>query len=260
MAPASLANPRGLTPEGGSNSTLGRKSVAGHAGSMLPEADPSFLRPTAFVDADHPRVRAFANEAIGVATGDAEKVQKLFRAVRERFRYDPYSMTLARRDYRASAVLERDRAYCIPKAVVLAAAARAVGIPARLGFADVTNHLSSPKLLEHLGTDLFAYHGYAELWVEGTPYKLTPAFNASLCARFGVGVLDFDAEHPADAVLQPFDGEGRPYMSYVTDRGLFVDLPFDAIMETFAQLYPVFGRDTGALDAAFHPGVEGERG
>ena len=42
-----------------------------------------------------------------------------------------------------SATLARGYGFCVNKAVLLAALARAVGIPARLGFADVRNHLSS---------------------------------------------------------------------------------------------------------------------
>lgn len=214
-------------------------------------SEPAFLEPGVYVDSDHPSVIAFAREAIGDATSDAEKTARLFRAVREKLRYDPYTIRFEPRDYTASAILNLERTYCIPKAVLLAAAARAVGLPARLGFADVKNHLSSSKLIETLGSDLFAWHGFVEVWVEGTPYKLTPAFNASLCARFGVPPLDFDAAAPADAMLQAFDGDGRKYMEYVADRGLFLDLPFQEILSTFERLYRV-REMTPKDDAAFH--------
>ena len=214
-------------------------------------SDPSFLAPGVYVDSDHPDIIAFAREAIGDATSDAEKTARLFRAVREKLRYDPYTIRFDPRDYAASAILKCERTYCIPKAVLLAAAARAVGLPARLGFADVKNHLSSSKLIESLGSDLFAWHGYVEIWVDGTPYKLAPAFNASLCARFGVPPLDFDPATPADALLQPFDGAGNRYMEYVADRGMFIDLPFQEILSTFERLYRV--RDMAPKhDEAFH--------
>ena len=172
--------------------------------------------------------------------------------MREHPRYDPYTVRFDPSEYVASAVLEQASTYCIPKAVLLAAAARAAGLPARLGFADVTNHLSSKKLIERLGSDLFAYHGYVELWVDAVPYKLTPAFNASLCERFGVPALDFDAAAPADALLQPFDGEGRPYMEYLKDRGLFTELPFEEITTAFRTMYPKLAHATPDHDAAFH--------
>ena len=48
--------------------------------------------------------------------------------------------------YRASYVLEAGRAYCVPKAVLLAAVQRAAGVPTRLGFADVRSHVQSDTL------------------------------------------------------------------------------------------------------------------
>jgi len=197
--------------------------------------DPAFVAPTRFVDSDHPRVREFAREVCAGARDDRERASRLFTAVRERLRYDPYSVSTDPDEYKASTLLERDRAYCIPKAVLLCAAARSVGIGARLGFADVKNHLASDKLLEMLGSDLFAWHGYVELWIDGRPLKATPAFNAMLCKYFGVEPLEFDGVH--DALLQPYDDKGRRYMQYVRDRGLYLDLPLDEILTTFAELY-----------------------
>ena len=210
---------------------------------------PELLAPGRFVDSDHPDVIAFAREVCAGATGDRERASRLFAAVRERLRYDPYTISADPDDYVASVLLGRERAYCIPKAVLLCAAARAAGIPARLGFADVKNHLASEKLLETLGSDLFAFHGYVELWIDGRPRKATPAFNASLCARFGVPALELDGEH--DALLQAFDGEGRRYMEYVRDRGLYLDLPLDEILRTFAELYRS-APPSGTHDEAFH--------
>lgn len=197
--------------------------------------DPAFLQPGKFVDSDHPDVIAFARATTEGASSDRERASRLFLEVRERLRYDPYTVVVDPDEYKASTLLRRERAYCIPKAVLLCAAARAVGIPARLGFADVRNHLASPRLLEMLGTDLFAWHGYVELWLDGRPLKAAPAFNASLCKYFGVAPLEFDGEH--DALLQAHDGQGRRYMEYVRERGLHVDLPLEEILASFAEIY-----------------------
>jgi transglutaminase-like putative cysteine protease len=214
--------------------------------------DPAFLRPTAYVDADHPRIVEYAARVVGDAKTEGEKASRLFRAVREHPLYDPYTLSFAKESFRASEVVLQERSYCIPKAVLLAAAARAAGLGARLGFADVKNHLASRKLIEHLGTDLFSWHGYVELWIDGRPYKVTPAFNTSLCARFGVAPLDLDPEAPADALLQPMDGAGRKYMEYVADRGLHVELPIDDILGAFEALR-VRHEASGKLhDEAFH--------
>jgi transglutaminase-like putative cysteine protease len=212
--------------------------------------DPAWLRPSRFADSEHPDVIAFAREACAGATAQAEQARLLFRAVRERLRYDPYSFTTDPADYVASTLLRRERSFCIPKAILLAAAARAVGIPARLGFADVKNHLASEKLVRSMGTDLFVFHGYTELWIDGRPVKATPAFNAGLCERFGVAPLELDGAR--DALLQPFDGAGRKYMEYVTDRGLHIDLPFDAMLEAFAEHYGRQNPIAATHDEAFH--------
>jgi transglutaminase-like putative cysteine protease len=210
-----------------------------------------YLAAGVYVDSDHPDIIAFARETIGDATTNTEKAARLFRAVRERIRYDPYTISVEPKAYAASEILKAERSYCIPKAVLLCAAARAAGLPARLGFADVKNHLSSQKLLDTLGSDLFAFHGYVEVWVDGTPYKLTPAFNESLCTRFGVPALDFDPAAPADAMLQAFDGAGQKYMEYVADRGFYLDLPLQEILSTFERLYRVRAMSVPTHDEAF---------
>ncbi len=209
---------------------------------VLPE--PSFLQSGRFVDSDHPEVIAFAAEATAGARTQAERASQLFRAVRERLRYDPYTLSNDPAEYVASTLLHRDRAYCIPKAVLLCAAARAAGIPARLGFADVRNHLASDKLRAAMGTDLFVFHGYVELWIDGTPVKASPAFNAALCARFGVPPLELEGGR--DALLHAYDSTGQRYMEYVRERGLYLDLPLDQILSAFAEVYgrrEVIGRD-----------------
>jgi transglutaminase-like putative cysteine protease len=222
-----------------------------------------------FVDSDHPDVVAFAEEATAGAATDREKAVALFYAVRDGIRYDPYTMSDDPETYRASAVLHSGVSYCIPKSVLLCAAARAVGLTARLGFADVRNHLNSEKLRNRMGgSDLFVYHGYTELLLArgdgGCPpdkggvsrqrkwLKVTSAFNIELCERFGVLPLEFDGEH--DAMLHPFTADGRDHMEYVGDRGTFDELPLDEIIEAFRATYPLmFTQDAAPVDTAFRP-------
>lgn len=206
-----------------------------------------------FIDSDHPDVVAFAKEATAGVTTDREKAVALFYAVRDGIRYDPYVVSSDDPEiYRASTVVRNGVSYCIPKSVLLCAAARAVGLKARLGFADVRNHLNSPKLRERLGgTDLFVWHGYTEFFLEGRWVKVTSAFNIELCERFGVMPLEFDGQH--DALLHPYTADGRDHMEYVRERGSFDELPLDEILEEFRATYPgMFGADP-AEDAAFRP-------
>jgi transglutaminase-like putative cysteine protease len=209
-----------------------------------------YLAATTFIDVEHPSVRAFTDRAVADAATARERISRLFTAVRDQIRYDPYQLSHEPRDYVASNVISRGVAYCIPKAVVLTAGARSLGIPARLGFSDVKNHLQSPKLAERMGTDVFVFHGFSELYVDGAWRKATPAFNAELCARFGVSPLTFDGS--ADALLHPFSADGSTYMEYVRDRGVYADLPLRLILEVFAASYPEFGiGEAGVEDPAF---------
>ena len=207
---------------------------------------PRHVTATAFIDAEHPAVRAFAEGAVDGAMTDRERISRLFAAVRDEIRYDPYQLSYDPHDYVASNVISRGAAYCIPKAVVLTAAARSLGIPACLGFSDVKNHLQSPKLAERMRTDVFVFHGYSQLYVQGAWRKATPAFNAELCQRFGVEPLTFDGS--ADALLHPFAADGSAYMEYIQDRGVYTDLPLGMILEAFATAYPGFGTGPGTDD------------
>ena len=195
----------------------------------------AYRRPTAFIDSDHPAVRAFAGQAAADATDDAGRASLLFRAVRDGLRYDPYSVSTDPGRYKASAVVSMDAAYCVPKAVLLAAAARALEIPARVAFADVRNHLQSERLRQTMGTDLFICHGFTELHLGGRWLKATPTFNVELCQRFGVPPLEFDGT--SDALLHAFDAGGQRHMEYVRSRGAFADLPLPWLLAMLRHHY-----------------------
>ena len=195
---------------------------------------PESLRPTPFIDIDHPAVVAFAAEHARGAS-ERERAVALVYAVRDGFRYDPYRIDLSPQGMKASTVLSTGYGWCVPKATLLAAACRAAGIPARLGFADVRNHLSTERMRETMKTDLFVWHGYTEIWIEGAWRKATPAFNLALCERFGLLPLEFDGLN--DSIYHPFDRSGQRHMEYVHQRGSFDDLPLAQILKTFAEVY-----------------------
>jgi len=213
---------------------------------------PAHVAATKFIDADDPRVRAFAQRASNGATGTHQRIGRVFEAVRDQIRYDPYSVSADPEDYVAGNVIERGAAYCVPKAVVLAAAARSLGIPARLGFSDVRNHLQSERLAALMGSDIFVFHGYTELYVGGAWRKATPAFNAELCERFEVAPLSFDGSE--DALLHQFTGDGSRHIEYIRDRGAYADLPLKLILDTFESTYPALVRRAASVsDPAFAP-------
>jgi len=198
-------------------------------------ASDTYLSPGRYIDSDHPAVREFA-AAHAKGESDLERAVSLYYAVRDGIRYNPFLDFTREEAFRASSCLERGEGFCVGKAALLAACARASGIPARVGFADVKNHLTTPRLAERMGTDLFVFHGYTELFLEGRWVKATPAFNLALCRRFRVKPLEFDGRQ--DSIFHPFDEENRRHMEYVRDRGVHADVPATAIQAAFREAYP----------------------
>jgi transglutaminase-like putative cysteine protease len=218
-----------------------------------------FLATTPTIETAHPEVVAFARRHTAPSGDPVETAVKLYYAVRDGFRYDPYLFSLTVDGLKASQTLGVGRGWCVPKAILLAAACRAVGIPARLGYADVRNHLSTARLRERMQTDVFHWHGYTALHLEGRWVKATPAFNVELCEKFGLLPLEFDGKE--DSLFHPFDSVGNRHMEYLRYRGEFADIPIDAILATFREIYP--GRrfvDDAPMgeDADFDRDVEAE--
>lgn len=195
-----------------------------------------YLKPTEFLDSDESTVREFALTNTVDATSDTEKAVRLYYAVRDGFQYDPYLLDLSRKGLKASTLLTRKRGYCVEKAILLAASARSVGIPSRLSFYIVRNHIATDRLEKILDKDYLVFHGAAEMLLEGEWRKATPAFNKKLCDFLGVEPLEFDGTR--DSIFQEFDKSGNVFMEYLHDYGPFSDLPYELYMEELNKHYP----------------------
>ncbi|MFB3924891.1 MAG: transglutaminase family protein [Syntrophales bacterium] len=195
-----------------------------------------YLRPTEFLDSDSRIVIEFARKAAAGAVSPVEKAVRLYYAVRDGIQYDPYRVDLTPNGLKASSIISRGFGYCVAKAVVLAAAGRAQGVPVRLRFADVRNHLSTQRLRDLMKTDIFVYHGYTEFFLEGKWVKATPTFNLSLCERFKVRPLEFDGRN--DSIFHEYNETGEKHLEYIRDHGSFPDLPLDLIVSSFRLHYP----------------------
>jgi transglutaminase-like putative cysteine protease len=224
----------GLTPV---KPPLDRRRMIGAMSVNQQEQVPvqEFLSPSRFIDSNARDVVAFAETNSAGAANPMDRVLRLYRAVRDGILYDPYVDLADPANYRASSVLASGHGFCIGKAALLAACARAIGVPARVGYADVRNHLTSPRLYERIKTDLFTWHSYADIHLDGRWVKATPAFNQSLCDRLALKALEFDGR--TDSLLHPFDRSGRRHMEYLNDRGSFADVPFETIQDDFRQRY-----------------------
>ncbi len=194
-----------------------------------------YLQPTNYIDSDNSTIIKYARDVIGTETDQITQAVKLYYAVRDDIRYNPYAFSGGDDTFRASCVLDKKEGYCVPKAILLAAVGRAVGIPTRLGFADVRNHLTSPKLKQLMQTDIFAFHGNTGFFLNNRWVKCTPAFNLSLCEKANVKPLEFDGT--SDSLFHALDNSGNKHMEYLKERGDFADFPREEMAKAYAEVY-----------------------
>lgn len=195
-----------------------------------------YLQPNFFTDSKHESITDFANKHTQSSQNEVTKMLSLYYAVRDGFRYNPNQIRTRKEDFQASTQIARSEGHCIDKANILAACARVIGVPSRLGFANVTNHIATEKVEKSLGTNVLVFHGYTELFLNGKWVKATPAFNQKLCEKIGVKPLDFDGEN--DSVFQQYSPSGDKFMEYLHDYGQFAELPFDLMMSEWKKYYP----------------------
>ncbi len=195
-----------------------------------------YLEAGIYTDSDHPAVVAYTQKITQNIKGLSAKVVALYYAVRDDFKYYPYHLILKPAYLKASHLLSKDYGYCVEKSNLFAACLRVLGIPSRLCFANVRNHLATEKVEAYLQTDLMVFHGFVELYLEGKWVKATPVFNKELCQKLGVAPLDFDGKE--DAIFQESDKSGNPFMSYEHDYGSFSDVPFELFVGELKRHYP----------------------
>jgi len=195
-----------------------------------------YLRPSACINSDHSVITELATSLCSDGNSEIQNAVALYYWVRDTIRYNPYALTLTCETLQATATLKAGEAWCVPKAILLCALCRAMGIPARVGFADVRNHLSTERMRAAMDTDIFYFHGYSSLFLNGHWVKATPAFNVSLCEKFGLKPLEFNGLE--DSLYHEFDNAGNKHMEYLHDRGEYVDVPIDEMLALFRQHYP----------------------
>lgn len=194
-----------------------------------------FLQATAPIDCDHPQIQDLASKITDGARDVYEKARWLFLFARDTITYSPYSPFFLMEHYKASTTLRRGRGYCVQKAVLLTALARAAEIPTRLVFADIRNYLTPKRLADMMGTTLFTFHGYVEWLLEDRWVRVTPSFEKELCREQGYPLVEFNGQE--DAIFPSHDGKGRKFMEYVRHHGTFADVPLDLILQAWDEAY-----------------------
>lgn len=206
------------------------------------------LRETEFLDFTSPVVQEFIEKALrrkGDPTDEIERAIALYYAVRDGLHYEVYGADAARGAFRASAIIQRGMGFCVHKSIVYAAAVRALGIPSRIVYGDVRNHLSSPRLRELVGGDVFCFHSLVSVFLDGKWVKATPVFNKLLCRVYRIAPLDFDGH--TDSLYHPYDEEGRRHMEFLRMRGEFADFPYETVVEGISQAHPLLFQAEGSL-------------
>ncbi len=197
-----------------------------------------YLEATELIDCNKKSIIETASDLTKDKNNDPEKAKALFYFVRDEIRYNIYLPKLTIQDNKASVTLQRQEGYCVQKAVLLAALARAIGIPARLRFSDIRNHLVPKHLLEQRrGINLFVYHGYDELYINGRWVKAVVAFDNITCEENKIIPVDFDGIN--DALLHKYNRDGKLHVEYEKDHGHYPDLPLNYIIAERKRAYGV---------------------
>ena len=199
---------------------------------------------------------SYVEDVVAGVEEDTKRAIAVYYAIRDGILYDPYSADISVAGLKATTVLEERRGWCVSKAILLAACCRALGIPARLGYADVLNHLSTEKLRQRMKTNVFYWHGYTALYLDDRWVKATPAFNIELCEKFGLKPLEFNGRD--DSIYHAFDQAGNRHMEYLHDRGQFLEPPIEAMRRTFDEYYPGWPDMSEATEADFGDEVADE--
>jgi transglutaminase-like putative cysteine protease len=188
-----------------------------------------YLKPTDIIDCDDVMIQEKAKEVTMGQEEVVEKARSLFHFVRDEIKYNPFLPRYLPEHFRASNTLVRGEGFCVQKAVLLVALSRAVGIPARLGFAVIRNHLLPEKVAEMLMTNVLPDHGYTELNINGIWVKATPALDIETCQKNRIIPVDFDGRN--DAKFRSHNQDGKLHIEYLFDRGPYEDVPLIEIRE-----------------------------
>ena len=206
-----------------------------------------YLQESRFINSNHHDITSKVLEIIDSNGTAVENAIRLYYWVRDEIRYNPYILDPAPEAFLASTTLAAGEGWCVTKAILLAALCRAAGIPTRVGYADVRNHLSTQRLRDTMQTDVFYFHGYTSIFLEDNWVKATPAFNIELCTKFGLKPLEFNGLE--DSLYHEFDVAGNRHMEYLNDRGEYLDLPFEEMSRVFREHYPsMFKADDASID------------
>lgn len=187
---------------------------------------------------------------IDISLSKKEQAIALYYKVRDGFIYNAYHLDLRPEGLKSSVIMQKSRAWCVEKSIVMATGLRALGIPSKLGYGIVINHIGVEKLTQMLRREEIVFHGYVSAYLNGKWVKSTPAFDPLVCQLSGVDPLEWDGEN--DALFQEFQ-DGHKFMEYTHFYGEFEDVPVELMNAEMEKYYPhLFEEDHNSRNFSFY--------
>jgi len=200
-----------------------------------------FLKCTEIIDCDSNSIKEKALEVTKGLKTDKEKAVALFYFVRDKIKHNAYVPLYDANRYKASSTLKEGNGMCQNKAILLVALARAVGIPARLGFVDVEDHQLSDSFKQMIGgVNIMPFHGFAELYIDGRWVHASPAYDLATCRKKGFIPVEFDGVN--DAKDSEYTKSGQLHMKHIEYHGPYEDLPLDEIYSYYREWIAKMGK------------------
>lgn len=208
-----------------------------------------YLKCTEIIDYDTEAIKGKAHELTEGLQADKEKAIALYYFVRDGIKHNAYAPLYDPDRYKASAILQTGNGFCQQKAILLVALARVAGIPARLGFVNVRDHLLSDTFRAMIGgINILPFHGYAELYIDGKWIHASPAYDIDICRRKRFVPVEFDGIN--DAKDSPYDLDGNPHMEHLKYHGPYEDFPWDEILNYYTEWAGTLGREWSEFQEA----------
>lgn len=180
--------------------------------------------PTDVIASGHPDIIACTHQVTVGCTSEFDRARAIFTFVRDEIRYNFTPILLERDDWHAANTLQRGDGFCQQKAVLLAALARAAGIPSAIGFQHLRDHkLLQTRYEEALPEGIIPYHGLTYLWLDGAWRIADATLDAGLCRRRDYRLVELQPDEHAR--LPKTDQHGAPHFDILNEFGPYPDLP-----------------------------------
>ncbi len=187
----------------------------------------SSLQPAYCVDADEAGIQKKSKALTAPHHRERDRARAIFDFVRDEIIYNFAPDVTSREDFRASHTLALGNGFCMQKAALFAALCRAAGIPARVGFQDITDYKITGRFFELMGGNRLDNHGMSAVYLDGRWLRVDCTLDRALVERKNYRLVKFDGR--SDALLPATDRIGKPHFVIRRQGHFYNDTPLFAI-------------------------------